>query len=139
MRVTKVIREYIEEKVAEKLPFPEKPKNSLIEDFEQLEEKMNKVVKEEFKALALKYKGQFCYSWTGDSYDDIEVQLNYIDKNVDINGCVCRIYTKADTEYKKELERVKKQRADIVKDIIVTLELGGTKAELEEMLAKVGA
>lgn len=139
MRVTKVIREYIEEKVAEKLPFPEKPKNSLIEDFEQLEEKMNKVVKEEFKALALKYKGQFCYSWTGDSYDDIEVQLNYIDKNVDINGCVCRIYTKADTEYKKELERVKKQRADIVKDIIVTLELGGTKAELEEMLGKVGA
>ena len=139
MRVTKVIREYIEEKVAERLPFPEKPKNSLIEDFEQLEEKMNKVVREEFKALALKYKGQFCYSWTGDSYDDIEVQLNYIDKKVDINGCVHRIYTKADTEYKKELERVKKQRADIVKDIIVTLELGGTKAELEEMLAKVGA
>lgn len=139
MRVTKVIREYIEEKVAEKLPFPEKPKNSLIEDFEQLEEKMNKVVKEEFKALALKYKGQFCYSWTGDSYDDIEVQLNYIDKNVDINGCVHRIYTKADTEYKKELERVKKQRADTAKDIIITLELGGTKTELEEMLAKVGA
>ena len=139
MRVTKVIREYIEEKVAERLPFPEKPKNSLIEEFEQLEEKMNQMVKEEFKALALKYKGQFRYSWTGDSYDDIEVQLNYIDKNVDINGCVCRIYTKADTEYKEELERVKKQRADIVKDIIVTLELGGTKAELEEMLTKVGA
>ena len=29
MRVTKVIREYIEEKVAEKLPYPEKPKDSL--------------------------------------------------------------------------------------------------------------
>jgi hypothetical protein len=42
MRVTKVIREYIEEKVAERLPFPEKPKSSLIEEFEQLEEKMNK-------------------------------------------------------------------------------------------------
>jgi intein/homing endonuclease len=97
------------------------------------------MIKEEFKALALKHKGQFCYSWTGDSYGDIEVQLNYIDKNVDINGCVGRMYTKADTEYKKELERVKKQRADTVKDILVTLELGGTKAELEEMLAKVGA
>ena len=138
MRVTKVIREYIEERVAERLPFPEKPKNSLIEEFAQLEEKLNKMVREEFKALALKHKGQFCYSWTGDSYDDIGVQLDYIDRHIDINGCVGRIYTKADTEYKKELERIKKQRADTVKDIIITLELGGTKAELEEMLAKVG-
>ena len=36
MRVTKVIREYIEEKVAERLPFPEKPKDSLEEELAQL-------------------------------------------------------------------------------------------------------
>jgi UDP-N-acetylmuramoylalanine--D-glutamate ligase len=49
------------------------------------------------------------------------------------------VFSVARKEYDQECKRIKEERAKAVKEITVSLELGGTRAELEEMLAKVGA
>ena len=138
MRVTKFIREYIEEKVREKMPLPEKPQDSLSEELDQIREEMLETAKAKFVEFAKKHKGKFYFNWSGCGYEEHEGQLRYIDRNLEIRGCSA-IHTKEDEEYQKTKKEIERKREEIIKDIIVTLELGGTKAELEEMLAKVGA
>lgn len=138
MRVTKVIREYIEEKVSEKMPLPERPQDSLSEELEQIREEMLETAKAKFAEFAKKHKGKFYFNWSGCGYEEHEGQLKYIDRNLEIRGCSV-ICTKEDEEYQKAKKEVERKREETIKDIIVTLELGGTKAELEEMLAKVDA
>lgn len=138
MRVTKVIREYIEEKVAERLPYPEKPKDNLEEELAQLMEEMLAVAKARLKEFAHQHKGEFFFGWSGCDYDNVEGQCKYIDKELEFRGCSC-IHSKEEEEYKKLRKDIEHKRKTAVKDIIITLELGGTKAELEEMLTKVGA
>jgi hypothetical protein len=138
MRVTKVIREYIEEKVAEKLPYPEKPKDSLEEELAQVMKEMLVAAKAKLKEFAYQHKGEFYFGWSGCDYDNFEGQCKYIDNELEIRGCSC-IHSKEEEEYKKLRKDIQDKRKEAVKDIIITLELGGTKAELEEMLAKVGA
>ena len=138
MRVTKVIREYIEEKVREKMPLPEKPQDDLSEELDRIREEVLETAKAKFAEFAKKHKGKFYFNWSGCGFDEYEGQLNYIDRNLEIRGC-STIHTKEDEEYQKAKKEIERKRQETIKDIIVTLELGGTKAELEEMLAKVGA
>ena len=137
MRVTKVIREYIEEKVKEKMPLPEKPQDSLNEELDQIREEILKMAKAKFVEFAKKHKGKFYFNWSGFGSEEYEEQLKYIDRSLEVRGC-SSIHTKEDDEYQKTKKEIEKKRQETIKDIIVTLELGGTKAELEEMLAKVG-
>jgi hypothetical protein len=41
--------------------------------------------------------------------------------------------------HRKQCQEKAKERAEAVKNILITLELGGTKAELEEMISKLKA
>lgn len=139
MRVTKVIREYIEEKVAERLPYPEKPNGVEIDDFNNFEKKLVEEVVGKYTA------------YITDNFDKIRVDVRWgcIDKINDIlavKECVkdrmCEphlvVFSVAQKEYDQECKRITKEREKAVKEITVSLELGGTRAELEEMLAKVG-
>ena len=62
---------------------------------------------------------------------------------VGVKDRICKphlvVFSVARKEYDQECKRIKEERTKAVKDITVSLELGGTRAELEEMLAKVGA
>ena len=139
MRVTKVIREYIEEKVAEKLPYPKKPKGAEIEEFNKFEDKL-------IEETISKYT-----AYITDNFDKVRVDARWGmgDRINDISAvkeCVkdriCKphlvVFSVARKEYDQECNRIKEEREKAVKEITVSLELGGTKAELEEMLAKVG-
>jgi hypothetical protein len=140
MRVTKVIREYIEEKVAERLPYPEEPQGVEINEFDNFEKKL-------IEEVVGKYT-----TYITDNFDKIRVDARWgmSEKTSDIlavkecvKHCICKphlsVFSVEQKEYDQERKRIKGERAKAVKEITVSLELGGTRAELEEMLAKVGA
>lgn len=140
MRVTKVIREYIEEKVAEKLPYPEKPQGMEIDDFEKFEDKLVEEIIGKYAA------------YITDNFDKVRVDARWgcgdkVNDILAVRECVkdristphLTIFSVARKEYDQECKRIREEREKAVKDITVSLELGGTRAELEEMLAKVGA
>ena len=140
MRVTKTIREYIEEKVAERLPFPEKPQEMEIDDFDKFEDKLIEEVVGKYTA------------YITENFDKIRVDARWgmkdkVNDILAVKECVkdriCEphliVFSVARKEYDQECKRIREERAKAVKDITVSLELGGTRAELEEMLAKVGA
>lgn len=139
MRVTRVIREYIEEKVAERLPYPEKTKGVEIDEFDNFEKKLVEEVIGKYTA------------YITDNFDKIRVDARWgmgdkINDILAVKECVIdRIYkphlavfSVARKEYDQECQRIREERVKAVKEITISLELGGTKAELEEMLAKVG-
>ena len=140
MRVTKVIREYIEEKVAERLPYPEKPKEVEIDEFNNFEKKLVEEIIGKYTA------------YITENFDKIRVDARWgcgdkVDDILFVKECVkdrlsepsLRIFSVARKEYDKECDRIKAERTKAIKEITVSLELGGTRAELEAMLAKVGA
>lgn len=139
MRVTKVIREYIEEKVAERLPFPEKPNCVELDKFSDFQDKL-------IEETVGKYT-----TYITENFDKIRVDARWVcgDKVNDIvavRECVkdritkpnLSIFSVARKEYDKECDRIRTERIKAIKEITVSLELGGTRAELEAMLAKVG-
>lgn len=140
MRVTKVIREYIEEKVAEKLPYPEEPQGVEIEEFNKFEDKLIEEVIGKYTA------------YITDNFDKIRVEAYWgggdkVNDILAVRECVknrtskprLSVFSVARKEYDQECKRIREERTKAVKEITVSLELGGTRAELEEMLAKVGA
>lgn len=126
MRVTKLIREYVEETV-----------NGIYEplikncdgDYYEKKKEVQKILEklaDEFDAAAKKIIKENGFSI--DSWDDREKT---------IITYTCNFGNK---EYMPILEKRRKLRDEKkqkVQDILVNLELGGTKAELDEMLKKI--
>lgn len=140
MRVTKVIREYIEEKVAERLPYPEKPQGVELDNFDKFEDKLIEEVIGKYAA------------YITDNFDKVRVDARWgcgdkVNDIMAVRECVkdriskphLSVFSVARKEYDKECDRIRAERTKAIKEITVSLELGGTRAELEEMLAKVGA
>lgn len=131
MRVTKLIREYVVKKVREAYPkskaeliWEEKSRraNEALTRANDVVEAYAKKIAEEFNAefgldegyriKAFDGRNWFGTSWYGD----------------------CEEYQ---ASRKAESERDKKI-AETIEEILISLELGGTRADLDEMLAKVG-
>lgn len=128
MRVSKTVREYIEEQVASKFP---KTENELqYEQNEQVANAMNKEYCEEVEKAKASIITSLCekYGITDDtvvvarpSYGN--VFSTFPTKARDVAAC----------------DKIERQKAinEKIRDIIITLELGGTKADLEKMLAEI--
>ena len=131
MRVTKLIREYVEKKVREAYPKSEaeirwekksdKANEALTKANELVEAYAKKIgeeinlefgLNEDYRLKAFDGRNWFGTSWYGD----------------------CEDY-QASRKAKDERE---KKIAETVEEILISLELGGTRADLDEMLAKVG-
>lgn len=127
MRVSKTVREYIEKQVASKFP---KTENELqYEQNEQVALAMNEEYHKEIEKAKAGIIANLCKKY-GITDDTVITRPNY--------GNVFSAYpTKA--RDKADLDRQARQRAinEKIEDIIVTLELGGTKADLERMLAEI--
>ena len=127
MRVSKTVREYIEEQVASKFP---KTENELqYEQNEQIACAMNKEYYEEVEKAKASIIANLREKY-GMTDDTIITRMNY--------GNVFSAYnTKA--KDKADLDRQARQKAinEKIRDILITLELGGTKADLERMLAEI--
>lgn len=128
MRVSKTVREYIEKQVASKYPKHESELeheqltnlvNSANKDYEELMEQAKaKIVAE----LLVKYNLP---------QDTVTKDTRYSYNQFGTWGT--KIRTKSETDRQARIVAMRQK----VEDIIVTLELGGTKADLEKMLAEI--
>ena len=130
MKMTKTIREFIEEQVTERAESNAK----LIELREAADAACNRwnnaleAARKEFNAKLAELGTTHGLAYTDYYGDPADPQISSF-RNVD-----CRYLpeVKAYNEYKAQLDS-KRDRA--IKDIIVSMELGGTKKELMEMIA----
>ena len=127
MRVSKTVREYIEKQVASKFP---KTENELqYEQNEQIACAMNKEYYEEIEKAKAGIIANLREKY-GVTDDTVVARTNY--------GNVFSAYnTKA--RDKADLDRQAREKAirEKIDGIIVNLELGGTKTDLERMLAEI--
>lgn len=127
MRVTKLIREYVESSVKEMYA----PKiNACGEDYRKKDNEVQKRIEELLKETELRAKQIVA-----------ECGLT-VDKNIDeteqnILTYYHRFGREASREVSDETKKIIAERDEKIKEILLTLELGGTKAELDEMLKKI--
>lgn len=123
MRVTKIIREYVEEAVNEIYdPIIGNCSKDYSEKKNEVEDILEKMA-DEFDAAAkkvIKEHGFTIDSWSGEEKHIIGYTCNFGKKEYE-----------SIANKRNELRDEKRRK---IKDILVNLELGGTKAELDEML-----
>lgn len=127
MRVSKTVREYIEEQVASKFP---KTENELqYEQNEQIANAMNKEYLAEMEKAKVSVIASLREKY-GVTDDIVVTRPNY-------GNVFSTFSTKA--RDKADLDKQARQKAinEKIKGIIVSLELGGTKEDLESMLAEI--
>lgn len=134
MKVTKIVRDFVEEKVNEKYPLPVEPKEAIELEREELNNRVAEAMAAASEVLAAKLRE------LGIVYPATVARLkitsfNRINSN---NNCTYVDYIRPIRDaYLEEKAEVEAKRAKAQKDILVSLELGGTKAELLEMLANL--
>lgn len=134
MKVSKIVREFVEEEVNKKYPMPELDAGAaerLDKDIEDIKERIRKeagmLIFNELREAGIQLDESVAkvsnVTW---SYCDETGRYIYgsiVNPIKRANGEACRI--------------VKEKRERALKDILVSLELGGTKKELMEMLANL--
>ena len=130
MKMTKTIREFIEEQVAERAESNAK----LIELREAADaardswNNAKEAARKEFDAKLVELGAAHGLTYTDYYGNPADPQIGNF-RNVE---CSYLPEVKAYNEYKKQLDR---KRDSAIKDIIVSMELGGTKQELMDMIA----
>lgn len=129
MRVTKIVREYIEESVSKTLTEKSTAEKNYEAFYNDLHQFMHQVEDEVKHMVAEAIEN---YRMTHNVPDDIAItQTDYTHIH----------YSDWNSAIRNEAEAMKRKRKEVqmraVKDIILTLELGGTKADLDAMLSKV--
>ena len=129
MRVTKLIREYVEDSVKEVYA----PKiNACGADYRKKTDEVNTILTkmaDEFNAVAKEVIKESGLS--------VDIEYGTEDKEVTIVSYRSRFGNKEYAAVAKEIDALVCERNEKIKEILLTLELGGTKAELDEMLKKI--
>lgn len=134
MKVTKIVRDFVEEKVNEKYPLPVEPTEAIEQEREELAHRVSEAMAAASEFLAAKlHELGIVYPAT---VARIKItSFNRINNN---NNCTYADYIRPIRDaYLEKKAEVEAKRAKAQKDILVSLELGGTKAELLEMLANL--
>lgn len=127
MRVTKTVKEYIAKQVASK--FPKTDIELYQEQQEQIASKMN----QEYYDRVEKAKAEIISNLAKEYQiheEEIAIRNNYGNVFSTFNTPMAMKANTAKSERQKTIN-------EKVNDIIVTLELGGTKADLERLLAEI--
>lgn len=139
MRVTKIIREYVEKVVCEKMPIPEEPQEvtELRKEFEALTDELKAMCAKAYIEFFRKHKGECAPYYCDKDLDDIDSIVKYLNNNAYANCGSNTITIAAVSAHKKAKDEVIKKRKATTEEILVTLELGGNKADLDAMLANL--
>lgn len=134
MKVTKLIKEYVAEQVMAKYPETEGEKlyQEKLDEIQNKTDELNNQIKEYASKLCQQANEDLGIdAWT-DKNDKIHLSSCY---NVVLSGSY-------NNPYATNLRTLKNERNkkinDTIKNILVNLELGATKAELDEMLKNLG-
>jgi flagellar biosynthesis component FlhA len=129
MRVSKTVREYIEKQVCARYPKSENElKAEQIKDLvnqanQEMTELMDKAKREISNQIIAKYG----------LTEEMGEQSQSAYQDYKFNNFNSPLEIKANTDRQNRRQAVNQK----IEDIIVTLELGGTKADLEKMLAEI--
>ena len=125
MRVTRAIRDYVEKRVYDEY---EKAKRELRKDYEERVEK----AKEEIKKML-----------EGNVIENINMVLGYYGmEQIKTEDAFYRIYVsvqnrKEESELNEKRKKIYDSARDKITEILATLELGGTKEDLNKMLSEI--
>ena len=130
MRVTKTVKEYISKRVAEKY----KPLIAEIDlDYKVKKEEVNKKIEcaiTEFEKQLKAIMADNCGEW------NFEIEERY-----GSGGHILSWYEardkKAENDYWQKKRSLEAEKSEKIENIIVELELGGTRETLEKMLAEI--
>ena len=134
MKVTRLIKEYVAEQVTAKYPETEDEKlyQEKLDKIQNKTDELNKQIKE--------YSLKLCKQ----ANEDLGIDV-WADKNdkIHLSSCYCIASSGSyNNPYATNLRTLKNERNkkinDTIKNILVNLELGATKAELDEMLKNLG-
>ena len=131
MRVTKLIREYVEKKVNESYPKTvaelvwEEHGRSINDAITEANEKVFEFAKKLAEELNARY------GFPADSNLTASNHYNSVTNKYNYDAEIYKAYRKAREEREKKI-------AEKIEEILLTLELGGTKADLDKMLANIG-
>lgn len=134
MKVTKIVRDFVEEKVNEKYPLPVEPKEAIEQERNELAHRVAEALAAASDALTTKLH-ELGVVYSADIARMEVTSFNRIDKKGD--RTYAEFIRPIRDAYLEEKAEVEAKRAKAQKDILVSLELGGTKAELLEMLANL--
>lgn len=134
MKVTKIVRDFVEEKVNEKYPLPVEPVEAIELEQKELAYRVEEAMEAASDVLTAKLRELGVVYPTNITGMKITSFNRVSDKG--IYTCVDYIRPIRDAWREKKAE-VEAKRAKAQKEILVSLELGGTKAELLEMLANL--
>lgn len=140
MRVTKLIREYVESAVDEKIPLPTEPEGitALKAKWDELNERITKMAIAEYTAFFAAHKGECAPYYCADDFNDTDAINRYVAKKTSVGCGSCYLSFAAKKAYEMERKAIGQKRKETINDILVSLELGANRAELEEMLSKIG-
>lgn len=139
MRVTKLIREYVENAVCERMPMPAEPEciATLKAEWDELNERITKMAVAEYMAFFTAHKGECAPYFCDDDFNDTDAISRYVAKKTDASCGSHTITFAARRAYDAERKAIGQKRKETINDILVSLELGANRAELEEMLNKI--
>lgn len=125
MRVTKIIREYVEKTINEKLVYgaPTADYNATVSKMKDLQKEVNDQV--------VAYAEKLCAEATAKLPEGFSVKL-HTDYPVTSNSYNSPMYCAA----RKHEDEIRKKRKEAIENILVELELGATKADLERLISE---
>ena len=135
MKVTKLIREYVEKSVAKAMPNKKVMDCSAREEYYAIEEEIKAFAEKKFDEFMNKHKGEIKAYYGGYNYDDFEANARFVKKEMCFRFPSLKY--KAEDSIHKENEEILKARKEAIENILITLELGGTKEDLDRMIAEL--
>lgn len=134
MKVTKIVREFVEEEINKKYPLPELDEAAAA----QLDKDINTItarIKEEAGIFILNKLREAGIQLNEEVVKLSSVDWRYCNKN---GNCYYRgVLNNIRETWDDTCREIRNKREHALKNILVSLELGGTKKELMEMLANL--
>ena len=133
MKVSATVKNYIRKGIEKAMPYKECPDISDIQKkFETLQTELKAYVKNAYVNFFTIYpEVETTYK-----YDKEETMVEFLDK-MNLISFIGNLASASTTEIKKFNDEIYKKRQTKFEEIIVTLELGGTKADLDKMLKEL--
>lgn len=133
MKVTKIVREFVEEEINKKYPMPVEPTEAIQQEKSKLEYCVEEAVMAASEVLTAKLHE------LGVIYPSVKrMKVTSFSRIDDKGNSVYVNYTRpVQKAWREEVTKVEAKRETALKNILVSLELGGTKKELMEMLANL--
>ena len=116
MRVTKLIREYVENAVDEKIPLPAEPEGitALKAKWDELNERITKMAIAEYEAFFTAHKGECAPYYCDDDFNDIDSIIRYSNKNAHANCGSNTLSFAAKKAYEPERRAVGQKRKETI-------------------------